>query len=185
MSMRVLTATERQDCVSVCSIKTNCSPQMKSSVTNHHVHELYRLCVLWRPGLTVLWQSALISCSSWLSNFSRDGWREMVSLLRVKGSILSSWGLSRASPGDSANTASDYQHAVAFTQLYNDNNNGKTPSGSKMGFHSLWFSNFVYSSVKACGVGVAVEEKQQKNTINMWNKCGDIYVCVFLCVTHL
>lgn len=64
------------------------------------------VCVrtLQEPGLTVFWQSALMSCSSWLSNFSRDGWRVMVSLLRVKGSILSSWGLSRASPGDSTDT---------------------------------------------------------------------------------
>lgn len=82
------------------------------------VYELSSLCVLWKPGLTVLWQSALISCSSWLSNFSRDGWREMVSLFRVKGSILSSWGLSRASPGDSTNIASTYQHAMTFTWSY-------------------------------------------------------------------
>lgn len=88
----------------------------------------------------MLWQSALISCSSWLSNFSRDGWREMVSLFRVKGSILSSWGLSRASPGnDSANIASSHQHVMTFTHLF------QSQSAARF--------LFLFSSEKFCPVG--------------------------------
>lgn len=74
----------------ICS---DCTALMANSVTARNLScawTIKAVYVLQKPGLTVLWQSALISCSSWLSNFSRDGWREMVSLFRVKGSILSS-----------------------------------------------------------------------------------------------
>lgn len=76
------------------------------------------VCVLWKLSLTVFWQSALTSCSSRLSNFSRDGWREMVSLLRVKGIVLSGWGLSRTSPGDSKKTRKKIIKESKYLNIY-------------------------------------------------------------------
>lgn len=146
--------------------------------------ESVRACkrVLQKPGFTVFWQSALMSCSSWLSNFSRDGWREMVSLLRVKGSILSSWGLSRASPGDSTDTnisampwhLHDY---IILTVL--------------LGLKWVFFSPGLFSAQQVCSVGITVKEKTTENHHLAQKTCETSCVNIFhhtlytIFVTHL